>query len=503
MLFYRTSLFRAAVSIAGAFLMITSWAVAQNTDVVLYGSKAPVRAGTWSVTADRTAASGYAIGNPSLGAPALSTALANPTKYFEMNFPADAGQAYQLWIRGKSLTSKAGAVYVQFSDSVSGAGANIDRIGTVSAEPVVFQDSTHVAAPGWGWQDNAPFGLGRPIYFATTGTHKIRVQVRQDGLLIDQIVLSPQKYLSSSPGTVSNDSTILAQNLPTLSTSLVTTSTMTTSTATATATITSTSTSGTKLRIMQANIFYGGHGTDNLINLTRLAGWVVKFNPDIASLTEVIGGYNDPVTLTSLVNKKTGISWYYSYVPKYPGCPEGVMILSKWPIKSSSHYYMSYQMPIAQATISVGGKLVNFFATHFQWPSSASGQRQTEAKQLVAYAAKFAEPRVIAGDFNAQVGTAEINIIMQKYYSGWDAAVSKHTASAYADNPPGKYTRTRKSRIDHVFYSRGTTRLSVSSGQVPDTRNLSVKPVVKLGTLDDKGVRPSDHNFMGIVFNLY
>src|SRR5205085_418164 len=196
--------------------------------------------------------------------------------------------------------SKAGAVYVQFSDSVSGAGAHIDRIGTVAAEPVVCQDSAHVAAPGWGWQDNAPFGLGRPIYFATTGTHKVRVQVRQDGLLIDQIVLSPQKYLSSSPGTVSNDSTILAQNLPTLSNSLVTASTMTTSTAAAIATVTTTSSSGTSLRIMQANIFYGGHGTDNVINLTRLANWIVKFHPDIASLIEVIGGYNDPATLTAL-----------------------------------------------------------------------------------------------------------------------------------------------------------------------------------------------------------
>jgi len=38
---------------------------------------------------------------------------------------------------------------------------------------------------------------------------------------------------------------------------------------------------------------------------------------------------------------------------------------------------------------------------------------------------------------------------------------------------------------------------------VPDTRNLSVKPVIRIGTLDDKGVRPSDHNFSTVTFYVH
>ena len=63
---------------------------------------------------------------------------------------------------------------------------------------------------------------------------------------------------------------------------------------------------------MEANIFYGGHGTDDIINLTRIATWVAKLNPDVAALVEVLGGSNDPATLTSLLKQKTGISWDYS-----------------------------------------------------------------------------------------------------------------------------------------------------------------------------------------------
>jgi len=493
-----------------ALSMMSVVSLAQRSgDIVLYASKSPVRSGTWAVVADKTAAGGFAIGNPALGAPRVKAALSKPANYFEITFSAEAGLAYQLWLRGKSLGSTAnGAVYVQFSDSVTGSGSLIDRIGTNSAASVTLQGCSGTADRGWGWQDNGVCSLGHPIYFKNTGTHTIRVQVRQDGVSFDQVVLSPQKYLSSPPGAASNDSTILVESLPVLestttvnaanSTGTVATRTATSDTLVTTASTAITSTSAVKLKVLEANIFYGGHGTDNKINLSRLTNWIAKINPDVASLIEVLGGSNDPKLILGLMRQKTGRTWYYSYVPKYQGCPEGVMILTKWPIKSTSHYFMRYQMPIAQATISVGGKLINFFSTHFQWPNSYSYQRQVEARQLVSFASKFAQPRIIAGDFNAQNYTTEIKIILNSYNDGWMKAVNAHTATAYADNPASTYTRTRRSRIDFVFYAKNATNVSVSSGRVPDMRNLAVKPVIKLGTLDDKGVRPSDHNFMSV-----
>jgi hypothetical protein len=64
----------------------------------------------------------------------------------------------------------------------------------------------------WGWNDNLFGGLGPLIYFASSGTQTIRVQLREDGLAIDQIVLSPQTYLNSAPGATKNDTTILAKS---------------------------------------------------------------------------------------------------------------------------------------------------------------------------------------------------------------------------------------------------------------------------------------------------
>ena len=37
----------------------------------------------------------------------------------------------------------------------------------------------------------------------------MRIQIREDGVMLDQIVLSPSTYLQNSPGSVTNDTTIV------------------------------------------------------------------------------------------------------------------------------------------------------------------------------------------------------------------------------------------------------------------------------------------------------
>jgi hypothetical protein len=62
----------------------------------------------------------------------------------------------------------------------------------------------------WGWQHGAYWlTQATTISFATAGAHTLRVQVREDGAQIDQIVLSPAQYLTTAPGPVKNDATIV------------------------------------------------------------------------------------------------------------------------------------------------------------------------------------------------------------------------------------------------------------------------------------------------------
>lgn len=185
-------------------------------DIVLWAAEAPTRVGAWSVVSDGTAAGGSRISNTDAGAPKIFTAAANPANYFEMSFNAAAGVPYRLWLRGKALNDFWGndSIFIQFSDSVDSNGSPVFRIGTTSATEMNLEECSGCGIQGWGWQDNG-WGvgvLGPLIRFQNTGTHTIRIQVREDGLSLDQIVLSAQTYLNTAPGSVKNDSTILPKS---------------------------------------------------------------------------------------------------------------------------------------------------------------------------------------------------------------------------------------------------------------------------------------------------
>ena len=186
-----------------------------DANIVLYASEASERAGAWIVESDSTAAGGARIRHPDAGAAKLTSALANPANYFDLTFDAEAGKGYRLWIRGKAQNNSWAndSVFVQFSNSVDGSGAPAWRIGTTAATEMNLEDCSGCGLSGWGWQDNG-YGanvLGPLIYFASGGTQRIRIQTREDGLAIDQIVLSPLEYLTAAPGALKNDSTILAK----------------------------------------------------------------------------------------------------------------------------------------------------------------------------------------------------------------------------------------------------------------------------------------------------
>jgi hypothetical protein len=111
---------------------------ASSSDVVLYASRARVRAGSWTVIADPTAAGRHAMTTPDRGAPAIKTPLVHPRSYFELTFPATAGKPYHLWIRGKAGNNSRNndSAYFQFSDTVSRTGSALYRIGTTSAAAI-------------------------------------------------------------------------------------------------------------------------------------------------------------------------------------------------------------------------------------------------------------------------------------------------------------------------------------------------------------------------------
>jgi endonuclease/exonuclease/phosphatase family metal-dependent hydrolase len=190
-----------------------AWSVhASDDDIVLYASDVGTIQGNWARESASGAAGGQQMSSVDNGWSSTSTALASPTNYFEASFNAPSATTYHVWLRLRATGNSKwnDSVWVQFNDSTATDGSVSYRIGTTSSLLENLEPCSGCGTNGWGWQDKGYWisqsGLVR---FAASGTHTIRVQTREDGVQIDQIVLSPSTYLSSAPGQVSGDSTIV------------------------------------------------------------------------------------------------------------------------------------------------------------------------------------------------------------------------------------------------------------------------------------------------------
>ena len=181
--------------------------------VVLWAMRAATKPG-WTLTTDATAAGGSRLANANAGVP-VSGVQAAPTQYFDLAFDAAPGE-YRLWVRGKATSNSWAndSAYVQFSSSITSATNTtpIWRIGTTSAAVVTIEDCAGCGLSGWGWNDTATgVGvLGPTVHLTGTGPHTIRVQVREDGLSVDQIILAPNgsQHFTTRPGEAKNDGNI-------------------------------------------------------------------------------------------------------------------------------------------------------------------------------------------------------------------------------------------------------------------------------------------------------
>ena len=172
--------------------------------------------GAWHNVEDSSAAGGARTSHPNAGAPKITTALANPTNYIEVGFVADPTQYYKVWLRLRAENDDWAndSVYLQFEGgAVTADGATRFAVGTTDALDVNLERCSGCGLSGWGWRDER-WGdrlTAAPVLlrFPSGGWQRLRVQTREDGVSVDQFVLSAEQYLQNAPGSAKNDMTIL------------------------------------------------------------------------------------------------------------------------------------------------------------------------------------------------------------------------------------------------------------------------------------------------------
>jgi hypothetical protein len=186
-----------------------------DDDVVIYAADAQPSEvhGAWtSACCDAASPLGTRLTTTDMERAVLDAALAVPEHYVDFTFDARAVTTYTLWLRLRAAANSKwnDSVWVQFSDAMVD-GSPAYGVNTTSGLLVnLAQDSSASGMNGWGWVNGA-YWLSQPasMIFQTDGPHVIRVQLREDGVSLDQILLSAGRFRVEPPGPRSNDSTIV------------------------------------------------------------------------------------------------------------------------------------------------------------------------------------------------------------------------------------------------------------------------------------------------------
>ena len=549
-------------------LQKNSGTVSTPSNVVLWSSDVPTTQihGSWMRVADNAAAAQIALQYPDWGGPRLTSPLASPTHYFDVLFNAEAGVPYRLWMRGKAVGNSTNndSVWVQFSSSLNANGAAAYRIGTTSGIMYNMEECTGCGLSNWGWNDSGINGLGPLVYFSTSGQQTIRVQLREDGINLDQIVLSPQTYLSTSPGAYKNDSVILTRQggvttvapAPNQAPQVSVSATPTSGYAPLTVSFNSTS-SDSDGSIVSYSWNFGDGQTSTAADPSHVYQSAGSYTAKItvtdnagaaASAAVTINVATPPTTTTrfkvlhwnvaygrgtdNIIDLNRQVNWMASMqadlislnevppdnVSQYQSrlqTKTGVTWYSYWvPISSGNN--VGQQILSRYPLVSTGALYLSFTRSVARVTVSIGGKtvnlfsthlspesasyRETQLSQINSWMSGFAEQKIIAGDFNLSPNWAEYTTMTSLNYDSWQQAYNAGTAIAYSDNPDG---RTRKGRIDYINYSKSASGLRLIDVRMPDQRDLNNKNVViTVGNSNDWGVRPSDHNFIVTTFEI-
>ena len=185
-------------------------------EIVIHPGVTGHPSGRWTRVDDATAASGRRVFYPNAGAPKSSAPAAAATDSVDIYFAADPTQTYKIWVRLKAENNNWAndSVWLQFSGATDTAGRAVYQVGTTSGMAVNLEECSGCGISGWGWEDDG-WGArnvnGGLLRFPEGGFQSIRIQVREDGVSIDQIVLSAERYRAARPGTAKGDTTILPE----------------------------------------------------------------------------------------------------------------------------------------------------------------------------------------------------------------------------------------------------------------------------------------------------
>jgi endonuclease/exonuclease/phosphatase family metal-dependent hydrolase len=210
-----------------------------------------------------------------------------------------------------------------------------------------------------------------------------------------------------------------------------------------------------QIRVVTYNIL-GGRNTDGARDLKRVADVIRALNADLVAMQEVdvgtrrIKGLDVPKELGAL----TGMQSFFAEAMPFEGGKYGEGVLTRLPVESHrGHALPAKPKSEPRAALEVVCRLregedaprVRFIATHLDHQRDETDRLAQTGKLVELFPEPSAAPAaILAGDFNADLPSAAMQLLMGKWVATWPEGKALPT---YPANGP-------KVAIDHVFVGK-------------------------------------------------
>ncbi|WP_439483955.1 endonuclease/exonuclease/phosphatase family protein [Cyclobacterium plantarum] len=197
------------------------------------------------------------------------------------------------------------------------------------------------------------------------------------------------------------------------------------------------------------------------IDLPAIAKVIKNSGADLVALQEVdvyTERSGSGLHQAKMLAEMTGMYFYFERSISFQGGEYGNAILSRFPIEEKEKLQLSSAentepraMLVVLVTLPDGEKL-KFASTHLDFSSNTNAANQ--ARDITAYFEKETLPLIMAGDFNAVIGSEAIDQLDRHF-----------TRTCQEDCPPTIPVIDPKKAIDFIFY-RPDTEISVKDHRV-------------------------------------
>lgn len=211
-----------------------------------------------------------------------------------------------------------------------------------------------------------------------------------------------------------------------------------------------------------------GKGTDNKVDLARIARVIAASSPDIVALQEIDRGTGRSAGVDQFAQlvRLTGMKGVFCKTLDYDGGQFGIALLSRWEIVEHRFHRLplekgNEQRYLIEATVrapaAAGAQqatLIKVLATHLDYGKD-NPDRVAAAKFINRLISNQALPAILAGDFNEEADGGALKEMLRQ----WTLATPRDVQTFPANKPV--------ETIDYILY-RPADRFSVDKAMVID-----------------------------------